>query len=716
VTQPPVLLARRQCRLGSTQGPTREAGYDDAPEEPMQPPIAPTRPHVHREHGVERDDPWSWLRDREDPQTLAYIEAENAYLEAMTADQEQLRKQLYDEMLGRIQETDTGPKIRRGPWRYYTRTVEGLAYAIHCRQPAEGGEEEVLLDENEVAEGHEYTKVGVVAISPDHQRLAYTLDHRGNEIFTLVVVDLATGDELDRVPACSASFCWGADAGELYWRELDAAQRPWRVRQRQIPAGRAEDDRLVFEEPDDRFRCGMVRTPSGRNVLYVGHAESTEYHLVDGRGADAELRCIQPRRDGLVYDVEVGHEQLWIRSTDGDDPARKAPSYRLYTAPLTASSRDDWRLHLEARDDVDLEDISVFRDFIVREERCDGVVRLIVVDRASSDEHAVPMDEDSYVAGLSWSPEYEGSGFQFRYHSLTTPPSTYRYDVADRSRTLLKQTPVPGYDPTRYRSARLHATADDGTKIPVSLVWRGDDTPPAGAPLLLYGYGSYGITIEPGFSITRPSLLDRGVVFAIAHIRGGGFLGRRWYEAAKFHTKARTFDDFIAAARHLVARGITSTERLGIMGGSAGGMLIGGVLNRAPDLCRAAMAMVPFVDVVTTMLDESLPLTAGEWVEWGDPRQKDFFHTMLAYSPYDNVQPVPYPDLLVTSGLNDPRVQYWEPTKWVAKLRATATGGEVLLKTHMGAGHQGRSGRYGWLEDVALEYAWMLDKIGTREA
>ena len=454
-----------------------------------------------------------------------------------------------------------------------------------------------------------------------------------------------------------------------------------------------------------------MRTPVGRHLCYSAHAESSEWHLLVGRGPQATLHCLQPRRDGLVYDVEVGHEQLWIRSTDGDDPARKAPTYRLYTAPFTARSRDDWQVHLEARDDVDLERLDVFRDFLVRQERSDGVVALVVVNRASGEEHRVAMDEATYVASLGWTPEYDGDGFHYHYSSMTTPPSTYRYTVEGRSRTLLKQTPVPGYDPSLYSSTRLHATADDGTEVPVSLVWRGGPELPAGRPLLLYGYGSYGITIDPGFSTTRPSLLDRGIVFAIAHVRGGGYLGRRWYEAAKFHTKARTFDDFIAVGRHLVAQGITSSEQLGIMGGSAGGMLMGGVINRAPDLCRAAMAMVPFVDVVTTMLDESLPLTAGEWVEWGDPRDPAFFETMLAYSPYDNVRAVTYPDLLVTSGLNDPRVQYWEPTKWVAKLRATATGGEVLLKTHMGAGHQGRSGRYGWLEDVALEYAWMIHKI-----
>jgi oligopeptidase B len=679
----------------------------------MKPPVAATKPHVHTEHGVERDDPYYWLRDKKNPEVIAYLEEENAYTKAATAHLEPLAKTLYDEMLGRIQETDTGPKIERGPWRYYTRTVEGLAYAIHCREPRDGGgEEQVLLDENQLAESHEYTSVAAVVVSPDHRRIAYTVDHSGDEIYTLVVVDLSTGQTVDRIEGVSAGFCWGTtDADDLFWREIDDAQRPWRVRHRLLPGGAPGDDRVIFEEPDDRFRCGMVRTSTGHHLCYAAHAESTEYWLLHGEGASAELRCLQERRDGLVYDVEVAHDLLFIRSTDGDDPARKAPTFRLYTAPMTASSRDDWSVHLDARDGVDLEDLAVFRNFLVRQERVDGVVRLVVVDRGDGTEHTVQMPEDSYVASLAWSPEYDGMGFHYRYSSMTTPPSTFRYEVPDRLSRLLKRTPVPGYDPSAYTSARLWATADDGTRIPVSLVWRGDGEVPKHVPVLLYGYGSYGITIEPGFSPTRVSLLDRGVVFAIAHIRGGGYLGRAWYEAAKFHTKERTFDDFVAVGRHLVREGITTRERLGIMGGSAGGMLMGAVMNRAPDLCTAVLSLVPFVDVVTTMLDESLPLTAGEWVEWGDPRQRDFFDSMLAYSPYDNVAAVDYPDVLVRSGLNDPRVQYWEPTKWVAKLRATATGGQVLLKTHMGAGHQGQSGRYGYLEDMSFEYAWMLSKL-----
>jgi len=698
----------------------------------MHPPVAPVRPHVHTEHGIERSDPWHWLRDKKDPETLAYIEAENRFTEAALEPLADLRKALYDEMLGRIQETDTGAKIRKGPFVYYSRTVEGKPYAIHCRQPVEAngsfGDEQIVVDENVVAEGHEYFSMAAATVSPDHTRLAYTTDTTGNEIYDLTVIDLSSRDVLDRLSGISGGVCWANDGRHLIWRELDAAQRPWRVHVRDIEAGspsafaEARDaDPTIFEELDTRFRVGVGRTRPGKHMLlYAAHQEATEFWLLDGDDPTAAPRCVQPRADGLVCDVEVAHDKLWILSTDGDEPARKAVTYRLYTAPFDSSGRSDWTVFLDARPDVPLEDVAVFRHHLVREERVNGTVQLVVRDLRSGEEHTVAMKETSYVASIGWSPEYDGGVFHHSYSSLTTPASTYRYDMDGRSTELLKQTPVPDYDPLAYRSARIDVESRDGTPIPVSLVWKaldGDDgSVPKGRPVLQYGYGSYGITIEPSFRSTRVPLLDRGVVFAIAHIRGGGFLGRGWYEAAKFHTKERTFDDFVDVGRHLVAQGTTTREQLGIMGGSAGGMLMGGVLNRAPDLCQAAVAMVPFVDCVSTMLDADLPLTAGEWVEWGDPREEAYFRTMLAYSPYDNVAAQAYPNLLVTSGLNDPRVQYWEPTKWVAKLRVTAKpGSQLLLHTHMGAGHQGKSGRYGYLEDAAMEYGWLLDQLGATE-
>jgi oligopeptidase B len=679
----------------------------------MQPPVAPIRPFVHEEHGVKRPDPYHWLKDRDDPETLAYIEAENAYTEDRLAPLADLKQTLYDEMLGRIQETDRTAPIPDGPWAYYTRTVEGQAYTIHCREPRDGGEEQILLDENVLAEGHDYFSLGDLEVSVDHSRLAYTVDTKGDEIHTLYVVDLATGEVLDEVHGVSASVTWGNDASTLFWSEIDETQRPWRIRQRSVPGGDIVDDRIVYEDPDGRFYVWIARTRPGRYlVLNSASGECSERWLLDGDDPFAPLRCVQPRIDGLVYSVEVAHDRLFIRSNDGDDPDRRTPEFRLYAAPLEASSRDDWTVHQESSSGFSLEAIAAFRDFLVIVEREDGRVRLVVEDRATGGRSEVPMDDDAYVAGLASSPEYDGTAFHYGYSSMVRPQSLYRYDVATGERTLLRQVPVPTYDPAAFHTARVEATSADGTRVPVSLVWKGGPDVPSGRPCLLYGYGSYGITVEPRFRSTWMSLCDRGAVVAIAHIRGGGFLGRRWYEGAKFLTKQHTFADFIAAGRHLVEAGITTRDTLGIMGGSAGGMLMGAVINQAPDLCRCALAAVPFVDVVSTMLDDTLPLTTGEYQEWGNPNERAFFDAMLAYSPYDNVSAVDYPDLLVTSGLNDPRVQYWEPTKWVAKLRATATGGEVLLKTHMGAGHQGQSGRYGHLRDTAEELAWIWSKIG----
>ncbi|MCA9567370.1 MAG: S9 family peptidase [Myxococcales bacterium] len=678
----------------------------------MQPPVAPTRPHVHTDHGVERPDPWHWLKDREDPATLAYIEAENAYTSEALAPLEPLREALYAEMLGRIQETWTSVKVPDGPWRYYTRTVEGQAYTIHCREPLEGGEETVLLDENALAAGFDFFSLGDLETSPDHTRIAYTFDTTGDEIHTLVVLDIATGEELDRVHGVSASFTWGNDSNTIYWHEIDSTQRPWRVRARSVPGGEATDDPILYEDPDGRFYVWIRRTRPGRFlVVNSASSETSERWLLDGDDPGAGLRCVHPRTEGLIYKVEVDHEGVWITTNDGDDPDRRTPELRIYRAPLETTARADWTLWQETRRDVSLEGVHAFRDFVVVEERRDGNIHVVVHERTTGVQSEVAMAETSYVAGMARSPVYDGRWFHYTYSSMVAPRSIYRFDVDSGSSTLLEQTPVPGYDPAAFSSARIHATADDGTDVPISLVWKGGPDIPQDAPCMLYGYGSYGITIEPVFRTVWTSLTERGVVVAIAHVRGGGYHGRRWYEAAKFLTKMATFDDFIAAGRHLVQAGITRPGKLGIMGGSAGGMLVGAVMNRAPDLCTAVVAAVPFVDVVSTMLDASLPLTTGEYHEWGDPNDRLYFDAMLAYSPYDNVAAVDYPDLLVISGLNDPRVQYWEPTKWVAKLRATATGGEVLLKTHMGAGHQGQSGRYGFLQDKAEELAWLVSKI-----
>ena len=699
----------------------------------MNPPIAPRRPHVHREHGHERQDPWSWLRDREDPEVLAYIEAENRYTEHALSHLEGLRKRLFDEMRGRIQETDTSAPVPWGGFLYYSRTVEGLSYPIYCRRRGSmEAPEEVLLDVNELASGHEYTSLGAFELSPDHRILAYAVDHTGREIYDVRFKDLDTGEHLpDELLGIWPDLVWANDSRTLFYTTLDAALRPWRLHRHALGAAQA-DDPVVFEETDDRFRVSAYRTRSDAFVvLAVRSSLTTECHVLPADRPEEAFRCLQPRHTGMRYTVEHHGDRFLILTNDADDAQGRhvddAIGFKLVEAPLDATSRKQWRDVVPHRPGVTLERVDAFARHVVLSERSGGLERLrVLVPEGTSfgsalrdDDHLVALPEPAYELGLEQNPTFDTSELRFAYSSLARPRTVYAYDMDTRARTVVKQDPVLGdFDPDRYEVERLHATAPDGTQVPISLVRRKTDGPREPAPMLLYGYGSYGISVDPGFSSIRLSLVDRGVTFAIAHVRGGGALGRPWHEVAKFQGKMHTFQDFIACAEHLIAQRYTSPDRLAIMGGSAGGMLMGAVINMRPELFRCCVAQVPFVDVVTTMLDESLPLTANEWEEWGDPRDPAMFRYMLQYSPYDNVRDQRYPDLLVTSGLNDPRVQYWEPTKWVAALRATVSEPNrslVLLKTNMGAGHQGRSGRYGYLEERAFDYAFVLDRLGLAD-
>lgn len=691
----------------------------------MKPPVAPVRPHVHREHGVERHDPYFWLRHREDPGVVAYVGAENRYTEHVLGPLEGLRKQLFDEMLARIQETDASATVPWGGWLYYSRTVQGLAYPIHCRRPRAGGDEQVLLDVNALADGHDYTSLGAYAISPDHRLLAYAVDHTGREIYRVRILDLSTGEYLpDELAEVSGDVTWAADGRTLFYTILDEALRPWRLH-RHVLGGDQSADPVVLDEPDERFRLYTTRTRSNAFVVVVSTSSlTTECHVVDARRPDGPLRCLQPRHAGMRYSVEHHGDRFLILTNDADDPQGNhtdaAVNFKLMEAPLDATSREQWRERIGHRPEVQLARVDAFRDHLVLTEREGGLAHLRVLRLSDGDDHRITLPEPTYALGLHSNPEFDTDAVQFTYSSLNRPGTTYRYDMNARTREVVKVEPVLGdFDPERYTVERISATAPDGTAVPVSLVYRNDVPRDGSAPWLLYGYGSYGLTIDAGFNSLRLSLLDRGVGFAIAHIRGGGAMGKPWHEVAKFKGKKHTFDDFIAAAEALIGGRYTSPEHLAIMGGSAGGLLMGAVINKRPELFRCCVAQVPFVDVVTTMLDESLPLTANEWEEWGDPRKEDFFRYMLSYSPYDNVRDVRYPDLLVVSGMNDPRVQYWEPTKWVARIRATvseANRGLVALKTHMGAGHQGRSGRYGYIDDRAFDYAFVLDRLGVTTA
>jgi oligopeptidase B len=702
------------------------------PEPLPSPPVAPRRPHALRAHGDERVDDWYWLRERDDPEVRAYLEAENAYTQAVGASTEKLRGRLYDEIVGRVQETDASAPVAKGPYEYFTRTIEQEQYAVHCRRPVGSlelpdafappgtpGGEDVMLDENTLAAGHDYFALGGFSVSPDHTLLAYSTDVTGGERYELRFRDLTTGADLpDVVPDVYYGLAWANDNRTVFYTRPDEAMRPWQVWRHTLgtPAG---DDVLVRQEDDDRYFASVGRTRTGRLiVLTFGSKLTTEAWLVDADEPDAALRVVEPRVQGVEYHVEHhasathGDRLYVLTNADG------AENFKLMVAPVTSPGRAAWEEVVEHRHDVRLEDVDAFAGHLVVSERAEGLERLVVHRLADGDVHTVAMPEPVYSAWTGANLEFDTTTLRFGYSSLATPASAYDYELDARTTTLVKRQPVRGgYEPDAYETERLWATAPDGTRVPISIVHRRGLTRNGTAPLLLYGYGSYEASIDPTFSSVRLGLLERGFVWAIAHVRGGGELGRRWYEDGKLAHKTNTFTDFIACAEHLVAEGYTSPDRVVARGGSAGGLLTGAVVNARPDLFRAVVAEVPFVDCLTTILDETLPLTVTEWEEWGNPvADPDIYRLMKSYSPYDNVEAKEYPALLVTGGLNDPRVQYWEPAKWVAKLRATKTDDQpLLLKMEMGAGHGGPSGRYDAWRDEAFVLAFVLDEVGIAE-
>ena len=680
------------------------------------------RLHVHREHGVERPDPYFWLRERGSPEVLAHLQAENAWTEQRTAHLGQLEEALYQEMVGRIQEDDESAPVPHGPWEYFQRTFAGKSYPAYCRRRRDDpdGDVHTLLDVNELDEGHEFTDVRMVEISPDHRWLAYAIDHDGDEIYTIRFLDLQTGERLDdHVPAAAGALAWAADSRTVYWLELDDAHRTYRLHRKVV--GELGSDELLFEENDERFSIWVETDRACATVvLHVASNVTTEVYLLDARNPDAALQIVEPRQPEIRYDVEVQGDTVWVATNAvvGTDGQRRpdAPNLRLMRTTLDELGFEHWQEVLPHREDVQIVSFDAFAAHLVLQERTAGQLQIRVTNPSTGADTVLEMPEAVSTVSLAHNPEYDAEWLRFTYTSMTTPMSVYRVHLDDLHRELVKQMPVPGYDPSRYRTERRVAVAPDGTEVPMSVVMRKEVTPTADTPLFLYGYGSYGITNNPRFSLTRVSLLDRGVVFAIAHVRGSSFFGRPWYEHGKLGYKQNTFSDFAACLQALHAQGISRPGCTSIFGGSAGGLLVGAVVNQAPQLVKAAVAAVPFVDVVTTMFDASLPLTAREWDEWGDPREREAFDRMLAYSPYDNVKGQDYPNLLVTAGLNDSRVQYWEPAKWVAKLRDHATAGDILLRTNMGAGHSGPSGRYDSVRDVAKDYAWVLDQLCATEA
>ena len=704
--------------------------------------VSPTR---HEAHGVVRVDDYHWLHGRGDPAVTAYLKAENAYTRAVMAPTEALQATLFAEIKGRIKQTDMSVPYREGAHLYYTRYEDGREYPIHCRRPADspgvveaaavdGPEavdespaavvapagvdartppdgEEVLLDVNVLAEGRDFCQVSALEVSPDGRLLAYAVDVEGRRIHTVRVRDLSAGVLLDdELTGVTSNLVWANDNRTLFYTRLHPETLRWhRVWRHTLGAAQAEDV-LVYEEADETFNCEVGKSRSKRYLLIASaQTVSTEYRILDADRPDGAFQVFQPRARGHEYEVDHYRGRFYVRTN------HRARNFRLMETGAAGTPPERWVEVVPHRDDVLLESFALFRDHLVLQERSGGLSRLHVRPWSGGDGHDIAFDEPVYDVHVSVNREPDTRLLRFGYESLTTPRSVYDYDMEARSRTLLKRQEVlGGFDPAEYAAERVFATAPDGRQVPISLVARTGAPRDGTRPLLLYAYGAYGISMDPAFSSARLSLLDRGFRFAIAHVRGGQELGRPWYDDGRLGRKRNTFTDFIACAEHLVREGYTRPERLYAMGGSAGGLLIGAVLNRRPDLFAGAVAQVPFVDVLTTMLDDSIPLTTGEYDEWGNPHERAAFDDILAYSPYDNVAARDYPALLVLAGLHDSQVQYWEPAKWVAKLRALKTDARpLLLKTNMDAGHGGVSGRYRRYRETALQYAFLLRQAGA---
>ncbi len=675
----------------------------------IQPPVAERIAHRDTMFNDVRVDYYYWLRDRNNPKVIEYLKAENAYTEAMMAHTKSLQEKLYKEMVGRIKETDLSVPVKKGDYFYYYRTEKGLQYPIHCRKKGSlEAQEEVILDENELAKGHKFFSVGVLEVSPNHRYLAYSVDTTGSETYTIYVKDLQTGKLFDeKIENTYYSLAWANDNQTFFYTVLDAAKRPYKLFRHRLgqPANR---DVLVHHEPDEKFFISVRRSKSGQFIfLDLASQVTTETHYLKANDPEAQFRVFKPRKYKVEYYLSHQGNYFYILTNE------QAINFKLMRTPLNKTAPKFWQTVLEHNPKVMLEQVEPFKDYLVVLLRDQGLKRIRVADLTQNEVHFIEFEEPLYTVSFTGNEEYNSEILRFNYQSLVTPSSIYDYNLKTRERVLKKQKEVlGGYDPANYTMERIWATAKDGTQIPISMVYKKGLKKDGSNPVYLYGYGSYGVSIDPRFSSNVYSLVDRGFVYAIAHIRGGGDLGRQWYEDGKLLKKKNTFTDFIACAEHLINQGYTSPQKLAIAGGSAGGLLMGAVVNMRPDLFQAVIAHVPFVDVLNTMLDPTLPLTVIEYDEWGNPNEEKYYWYIKSYSPYDNVTAQAYPNMLVTAGLNDPRVSYWEPAKWVARLRATKTDHNLLLlKTNMGAGHMGASGRYDYLKEVAFDYAFLIDRI-----
>ena len=676
----------------------------------LTPPVAAKQAKRIEAQGDVRIDDYFWLRERDNPAVRTYLEAENTYLNAVMAHTEPLQATLFQELRGRIQERDASVPEPIDDYFYYHRFEEGKQYPIFCRkQGSLDHAEEILLDQNEVAAGHDFCELGVYEISPNHRLLAFSVDYEGNERFVLQVKNLETGELLpDAIPETFYSVVWAADNATLFYNKQDASWRPYKVFRHCLGDNPATDP-LVMHETDDAFWLMIGKSKDQQYILLDLHSSTTkEVWFIPADQPTAAPTVIHPREHKLEYSVEH-HSGNFLITTNWE-----AENFRVMSAPVTTPGKANWHERIPYRPAVKVDAVEPFVNHLVIHEREAGLRQLRIVDLRTNTDHIVKSPEPAYTYGRHANPDFNSNRLRFTYTSMTTPNTIYDYNMDTQEREFKKQEPVlGGFDATQYETFRLHATARDGTLVPISLVRRKGAPTDQPLPMLLYGYGSYGSTNEPAFNASRISLLDRGMAFAIAHIRGGGEMGRHWYLQGKLLHKMNTFTDFVDCAQHLVDNGYTAPDRLTAMGRSAGGLLMGAVVNLRPDLFKAVIAGVPFVDVINTVLDPTIPLTVIEWEEWGNPNKPDEYAYMRAYSPYDNLEAKAYPHILATAGFNDSRVQYWEPAKWVAKLRTLKSdNNRLLLKTNMGAGHSGASGRFDYLKETAFEYAFLLDALG----
>jgi len=674
----------------------------------MEAPVAAKKAKELTMHGHTRVDNYYWLRERENPEVISYLEAENSYRETVMKGTEQFQKDLFDEIVGRIKQDDESVPYKENGYFYYARYEEGKEYPIFCRKKENmEAAEEILANVNEMAEGHSYYQVGGLNVSPDNRYMAIGIDTVSRRKYTIYIKDLETGKMLeDRIPLTTGGAYWANDNKTLFYTQKDDETLRSKAVFRHVMGTDASVDVLIFEETDETFGTGVYKSKSKKYMIIGCYSTLTsEYRVLHADDPEGDFKVVQPRERALEYDISHYGDYFYI-ITNLD-----ATNFRLMKTPVNMTEKENWVEVIAHREDVFLQGLEIFKDYLVIQEKKEGLNQLRVMPWDGSEEHFIDMEEEVYSAGISVNPEFNSHILRYRYSSLTTPSTVIDYQMDLREKTILKQDEVLGgtFDPANYEAKRIYATADDGKKIPMSIVYRKGTELNGANPTLLYGYGSYGATMDPGFRSYRLSLLDRGYVYAIAHIRGSQIYGRPWYEDGKLLKKKNTFTDFNDCAEHLIKEKYTSPDHLYAMGGSAGGLLMGAVINLQPELYNGVIAAVPFVDVITTMLDEDIPLTTSEYDEWGNPNEKKYYDYMLSYSPYDQVEAKEYPNLLVTTGLHDSQVQYWEPAKWVAKLREMKTDdNQLLMYCNMETGHGGASGRFEQYKETAMEYAFLF--------